>query len=72
MVKLGKNWYHVDVTWDDPIVSGSNSNTNIYYTYFLKSTKYMKKDHSFSVSAYPKCISKQYDNISLRHGNLSF
>ena len=31
MVKLGKYWYNVDVTWDD--------NTTIQYRYFLKSDK---------------------------------
>lgn len=27
--------YHVDVTWDDPIVDGSNKNTTAYYDYFM-------------------------------------
>lgn len=27
--------YHVDVTWDDPIVNGDNTNTNAYYDYFM-------------------------------------
>lgn len=61
MVKLGGKWYHVDVTFDDPIVNGSNTNTTPYYTYFLKSTSVMKKTHSFKASKYPKCTSKKYD-----------
>ncbi len=28
--------YHVDVTWDDPIVNGQNNNTTAYYDYFMK------------------------------------
>lgn len=64
MVQLGKQWYHVDVTWDDPIVNGSNKNTSINYNYFLKSSKYMTKDHRFDKSAYPKCKSRKYDNAT--------
>ena len=67
MVKLGGKWYHIDVTWDDPILSNNNySNTTCYYTYFLKSTSYMKKHgHSFKTSRYPKCTSKTYDSKGL-------
>ena len=69
MVKLGNNWYHIDVTWDDPIVNGNSANTTVYYTYFLKSTKYIKRDHEFTVSAYPKCTSKKYDNEGIKYTN---
>ena len=62
MVKLDGKWYHVDVTWDDPIIEERNDNTKVYYTYFLKSTKYMMAHkHSFKVSSYPTCSSKKYD-----------
>lgn len=61
MVKLGGKWYHLDATFDDPIVNGSNTNTKPYYTYFLKSSTVMKKSHSWVVSKYPKCTSKKYD-----------
>lgn len=61
MVKLGGKWYHVDVTFDDPIVNESNQNTVPYYNYFLKSSSVMKKTHSWVKSKYPKCTSKKYD-----------
>ena len=62
MVKLSGKWYHVDVTWDDPIINGSNKNTEVFYDYFLKSTSYMRSHrHSFKTSKYPKCTSKKYD-----------
>lgn len=63
MVKLGGKWYHVDVTFDDPIVNGSNKNTKPYYTYFLKSTSVMKKTHSWVKSRYPACTSKKYNEV---------
>jgi len=42
LVKMEDGWYHVDVTWDDPIpdVEGKVS-----YLYFLKNDSYMAKDH---------------------------
>ena len=61
MVKTGGKWYHVDVTFDDPIVNRSNANTTPYYTYFMKSSSVMKKTHSWKTSQYPKCTSKKYD-----------
>ena len=61
MVKLGGKWYHVDVTFDDPIVNGRNTNTTPYYTYFLKSSSVMKKSHNWAKSKYPKCTSKKYN-----------
>ena len=32
-VNLGSNWYHLDLTWDDPIAS--NNQDILEYTYFL-------------------------------------
>lgn len=61
MVQLSGKWYHVDVTFDDPIVNGSNKNKTPYYNYFLKSTSVMKKTHIWVQSKYPKCTSKKYD-----------
>ena len=66
MVKIGKKWYHIDVTWDDPIIENSNANTVPKYDYFLKSTAYMKAhDHHFQEKKYPKCSSKKYDKKGL-------
>ena len=63
MVKLGGKWYHVDVTWDDPIINGSASNTTPYYDYFLKSSDYMRSHgHSWKTSRYPSCKSTKYDS----------
>lgn len=45
MVKLGGLWYHVDVTWDDPI---SNSGPILRYDYFLVSDSTILADHTIS------------------------
>ncbi len=61
MVQIGNKWYHVDVTFDD-----SSTDDLVRYTYFLKSTDYMKYGHHFDESNYPKCKSKKYDNIRVK------
>lgn len=66
MVYVGSKWYHIDVTWDDPIIENSNANTVPRYTYFMKSTEYMKANsHHFKEKKYPKCTSKKYDKKGL-------
>lgn len=54
MVKLYGKWYHIDMTWDDPITSSGRQKTD--YTYFLKSTQYMWTEHRWDVSAYPQSL----------------
>lgn len=61
MVKVGGKWYHIDVTFDDPIINGTNGNTRPYYTYFLKSSSVMRRSHKWNASKYPRCRSKKYD-----------
>ena len=55
LVKIGETWYHVDVTWDDPltILSGFNHDLpgRCDHAYFLVSTKTMEPEHgSFTVT----------------------
>lgn len=45
MVKVDGEWYHIDVTWDDPIIVGSSGGSNIKHQYFLVSTKTILLDH---------------------------
>ena len=49
-VKIDNNWYHIDLTWDDPI---TNTNQNIIqYNYFLITTDELKSknesEHTFN------------------------
>lgn len=45
IVKVDGEWYHIDVTWDDPIVTGSSGGSNITHKYFLVSDKTVLLDH---------------------------
>lgn len=47
MVKIGENWYNIDVTWDDPTINFKdgyveNIDDFVIYDYFLKSDKQME------------------------------
>ena len=53
MVYLCGQWYHLDVTWDDPVPDGQ---TPIRYTYFNLSDVEMGADHSWEQGAYPEAV----------------
>lgn len=45
-VKLDGQWYAVDVTWDDPILTGGAKLTNsVRYEYFLRGSNTMNQNH---------------------------
>lgn len=45
-VKLNEKWYAVDVTWDDPVITGGGKLTNkARYEYFLRGSQTMSKNH---------------------------
>lgn len=53
LVKLGHEWYHVDVTWDDPIVAGG-SQQELSHAYCGVSDAEISQTHSWNRSAYPR------------------
>lgn len=61
LAKLDGQWYHVDVTWDDPIFykNGAKIDT-IRYDYFNITDLQMMKDHIWDMNAYPKCTETKY------------
>ena len=36
MVKIKNKWYHIDCTYDDPVVNGSFNNKHVFMDFFLK------------------------------------
>ena len=44
-IKLDENWYGVDVTWDDPIVTGGLNKNVLRHTYFCKGYYTFKNSH---------------------------
>ncbi len=55
-------WYCMDVTWDDPLVNGSDSG-KVYYSYFLKGTDSERSGYKFSESHVDQMNSKNSLNI---------
>lgn len=53
-VNLGSNWYHLDLTWDDPIAS--NNQDILEYTYFLVDNNKLvttgNNQHQFDTNIY--------------------
>lgn len=43
MVELDGRWYHVDVTWDDPVMT--NGGSALRHDYFLISDRTIRRDH---------------------------
>ncbi len=61
IVQIDGEWYHVDVTWDDPT---PNREGYVRYKYFLKSDKAMSRDH-ISWEASHTCTSTKYDKATI-------
>lgn len=51
LVKIDGQWYHIDVTWDDPI---GNTTGKIYYDFYLKSDAQMQKSRSWDNAQFPQ------------------
>ncbi len=52
IVKVSGRWYHIDVTWDDPV---PDKKGNVRYSYFLIPDKKIDDDHKWNRSSYKKC-----------------
>lgn len=66
LIKLGDNWFHVDVTWDD-LKDEDGNQLDISYEYFLLNDEYISIDHEADSNYnYPKCsdMSLYYYNMS--------
>lgn len=59
-VKVGGDWYWVDVTLDDPI-PGIGQPEIVDHTYFNLTDVQMNKDHSWAAASYPSCSSTNWN-----------
>ena len=69
LVELNGKWYHVDVTWDDPMWGSTGSSYDMpgycSHTYFLLSSEAMADHGTFSV---PEATDKTYESGFLFSG----
>ena len=56
-IKWNGKWYNIDVTWDDPVVSGDYGD-NLSYEYFMVPDSIFNQDHSASSTKY-SCTADQ-------------
>jgi transglutaminase/protease-like cytokinesis protein 3 len=58
LVNINGSWYHLDVTWDDPLTSNY---TNVKtYNYFNLTDARIAADHSWNMSDYPVSAAAEY------------
>ncbi|MFD1956480.1 transglutaminase domain-containing protein [Paenibacillus thailandensis] len=64
MVMLDGRWYHLDLTWDDPVArdGGASKDGRIRYTYYLRTDEQLRKDHSWTL-AYPAADTDYADTV---------
>ncbi|MDQ6421177.1 transglutaminase domain-containing protein [Paenibacillus sp. LHD-117] len=60
MVKLAGSWYHLDMTWDDPV--GASSDSRIRYSYYLKTDEELRRDHQWT-RTYPAAGTSYADTL---------
>lgn len=60
-------WYHIDTTWDDPIVRNFGSTGVTSHRYFLICDMHMSKDHTWTAGAYPKSGTNHATYFRNRH-----
>lgn len=65
LIKINGGYYHLDVTWDDPV--DEDGTDHLLYTYFNLNDKEMQKDHSWQGNLYPNCISDQFNYYIYNH-----
>lgn len=59
MVKLEDEWYHVDTTWDDPVMPDGTQVKR--YDYLNVTSEQMSKDHQYLVEDYPVATGERYN-----------
>lgn len=59
MVKLDNEWYHIDVTYDDPYPETKQ----VVYLYFGITDEIIEKDHTWNINTTPEAKSDEYDYV---------
>ncbi|MBD2867929.1 transglutaminase domain-containing protein [Paenibacillus arenilitoris] len=67
MVQLDGVWYHLDLTWDDPVMKDASGKTikdggAIRYNYYLKTDGELRADHGWT-KTYPAAVANYADAI---------
>lgn len=60
MLKICDNWYHMDLTWDDPVPDVPG---RVLYNYYNNSDPEIGSDHSWVAGIYPLAPEPYYEGI---------
>lgn len=71
-IKINGNWYHVDITWDDPVGSTTDVTDKGYYARawhddFLCSDDKIFATHATDIVTKYACTDKSFDNLSWKN-----
>lgn len=67
MVKLGNDWYHIDVTFDDPYPELEE----IVYLYFNVTDEEIEKDHKWNKNVTPQADAVEYNYIHMQGNSIN-
>lgn len=63
LIKLDDEYYHLDLTWDDPITEDGSD--IISYSYFNITDNQISVNHKWDRDKYPKCTASKYNFTNL-------
>ncbi len=71
IVKIDKNYYHIDVTWDN---AGEPEEDEMHYAWFNLPTQWISEDHVLAQLgyAYPNCTETKENFFTKNDGRLSY
>lgn len=58
LIKVASIWYHIDVTFDDPVVNGQVVQNNLTHQYFMLNDSQIMENHKWDTSLYPAAEGK--------------
>ncbi len=70
-IKINDNWYHVDITWDDPVGSYDVTDKGYYarawHDDFLESDAAIMASHATDIESKYPCTDTTFDNLSWKN-----
>ena len=61
MIRIGKSWYHIDVTWDDPAYQSDSDEERVSHAFFNLSDEIISESHLWDKEDYFKCNDLYYN-----------
>jgi hypothetical protein len=69
LVRICNQWYHLDLTWDDPIRSAPDDGL-IRYDYYNRSDEDLRRDHQWEAEGYPAAVTRYLPGVCVGETSL--